>query len=200
MSGDAQKQKPAAEEQNVNADEKTITLSAEQFQQLMNRVNALENQPASQPQGPTINAMGQVTGVIKHGDTNKESYNDPTDTLKKEGRLKKFFIDDDYSIEFEVEVKEWMKDGMRHVRPRFRLYVWRTVRDEEDPEKVQGYALVQRADFKDYDYQSFKNWIMTVFYPTKVQAKTNTSEMIIDGKLVEFKESEKIEGVRVNGR
>lgn len=175
-------------------------MSAEQFQQLMNRVNALENgtqQPAPQSQ-VGINAMGQVTGTVFHGDTDKEKYEDPTEKLAKEKRFRKFTIDEDYRFEFEVVVKEWMKDGLRHAAPRFRIYVWRTVRKDEDPDVIEGYALVQRSDFKDYDYVQFYNWVETVFYPAKIKPTIKSTEMVIGGKLVEFKESEKIENVQTN--
>lgn len=181
------------------ADAKEVTITAEQFNDLMNRLNAAENavkQATSvQQQGaqPHINAAGQVAGEIWHGEKDMNKFENPADKLREEEALAKYMFD--YDFDFEIKIKEWKKDNMTHKAPRFRLYVWRNVYDDPDEdgnEKLLGYALVQKSDFKEYDYDRFKRWALSVFRPQAVKPKKQNQEVVIDGKLVEFKETENI--------
>lgn len=180
-----------ASEGSVNKNEK-IEISAEQFQNMMNRLNELEknNQvPVIEDSGPLISG-GRVIGEEVLNELNIKKYEDPTIKIKADKRWRKF--EEDHDVVFGLKVKAWTtKQGVNQKAARMTLVITRQVFDEET-DKLLGHAIVARGNFKEYDYDTFNNWVHEKLRVRKPKVrKKATDEMVIGGTAVEFVHTEK---------
>lgn len=198
-----------------------VTMSQEQFDHLLQRIEDLESvkQPA-QP-GVQLNAQGGVTGVIERYSVNPAHYKNPIEMLYDLPQLKRYAMRENYEIRWTVTpVKYQTASGTWFVEPKFELILLRRMFDDEDPTIELGTKIVLgRAAFfedppaniieaeqagvssDDLDSGEFQEkmrmyryafWLMERLNPRKPQStKQDITQKVIGGKMYEMEVSVK---------
>jgi hypothetical protein len=130
----------------------TVTLTTEQFQDMMDRLSNLEQQKPESPQPqsaiPRIDqATGQAIGVTEKHSINPNDYKDPTEALYNLPELRRFAFRENYVLRWTVTPTRYQTAfGTWFVEPRFELTLLRRRFDEEGVERPDK-IIVGRASF-----------------------------------------------------
>jgi hypothetical protein len=197
-----------------------VTLTKEQFDALMNRINKLENEKVTQPvaQGPVVTASG-VVGTKEKYPVNKSLYEDPRERLYDEKRLSRFNLRENYTLYWHIDISRYQTaQGLWFQEPRFELELRRKDLDEDGNSK--GEFVIQKfVGHEDYDaavdiaqalgievdpdfskqfidemrYHQMRLWLEELFFPPKEIKSQNTGkhERVVGGKVVTFYENPK---------
>lgn len=213
----AREEKAAAPEKQ----EPQVTIPESQLNELLERMAKLEAQKDYQPQKATISPTGQVIGIQEKFPINKGLYLhlDPRERLMSEPQLKRFALDENYSLYWDVFVSTYTtSSGVKMSEPRFELQI-RQKEFDDDGNETGEYQIAKHVSHEDYDaavelalslgmdvdpqmgvdfldemrYQNWKMFIMEIFYPPKTIKVTNSGkkEMVVDGRVVTFYENPK---------
>lgn len=137
--------RPKKEVQTEPAEQK-VTLTQEQFNQLLNRINELENKKEAAPEVavaagvpvPQLNSQGGVVGVIERYPIDPNNYKDPTDELYDTPELRRFGLRDNFVIKWSISPTRYQTAmGTWYVEPRFELTLLRKQFDEDNNEVVK---------------------------------------------------------------
>lgn len=166
-----------------------------------------------------VSAQGGIQGrVVKHS-LSSADYPDPTDRLYDDPQLRRHNLRDNYIFTWEVTGEQYSKDGVTYAEPRFTVCLYRRLFDDEDMPTGKA-ALVSRnmlhedefvaqiiADklglldnfgstkemMDEIRYRRIRDWLIPIFIPVKHEQHANhRTEMVIDGKVVEVFDTEKI--------
>lgn len=123
--------------------EQSVTLTQYQFNQLMQRINQLEQQPKPEPaqalnqvvqmQQPTVTNQG-IQGIQYKYPVDKGYYKDPTDRLYQEPELKRFALGENFIFTWSVEGIVYEKYNITYSEPKFTVELYRKMFDEEGNE------------------------------------------------------------------
>lgn len=136
---------------------KQVSMTQDQFDQLMNRLNKLEQEKATAPTPPseqaTISAGGQIIGVKEKFPINKALYAhvNPIERLFSEPRLTRFAPRENYSMYFSVQTTRYQNaQGVHMAEPRFELELRRKLLDDDGSQKGE-YVVGKFVTHEDYD-------------------------------------------------
>jgi hypothetical protein len=124
-----------------------VTLTQDQFQQMLDRIAARPETPASQEavqqafpggQAPTIDATGRVTGVIERYPIDPRFYKSPVEELYDTPELQRFNLRYNWVIEWGVTTTKYQTAmGTWYVEPRFELTLKKKQFDEDNNELIK---------------------------------------------------------------
>lgn len=165
------------------------------------------------PQETAKVANGQLTGTVEKYPLIADLYPNPTERLSEEQKLQRFAFKINYELNFEVgESRYETIDHVRTVEPKFTLELIRKVMDDEgndsggryvlgtlifheDPTAAITIARSLNMDIDESNEQEFLNemryirmrdWLISRFYPSRIEDKKQRRDVVIDGKLVQF--------------
>lgn len=128
---------PTFEPTQESTEQPTVTLTQDQFQEMLSRIESLENQKqTTQPTQSTaqLNSQGAVVGVIERFPVDPMYYKSPVDGLYDLPDLKRYAMRENYEIRWQVTPTKYQTaNGTWFVEPRFELTLLRRMFDEEDP-------------------------------------------------------------------
>lgn len=196
----------------VETPEPTTTVQTEQdyAELLRNALEAISNLTAQKTAEAPTNKLSDRYSV------NPDNYVDPTDRLANEASLGRFGFKENYELRWSMAPFKYQDvENKWHQEPRFTLDLIRVIFDEETGEKTNGryleYRLIQHEDpdsaimvatdngvdvdsFSEKDflnemrYIQARDWLFGLpnFFPQKAKAYTNTKDMVIGGKMVQY--------------
>lgn len=130
----------------TDKEKKTVTLSQDQFNTIMERLNKVEGKEASPeavaqafptgvPSGSQLGPQGQVIGVVERYPVDQKHYQDPTDALYDAPELAQFALRHNYVIRWNVTPTKYQTAmGTWYIEPRFELILLRKQFDDEGNE------------------------------------------------------------------
>jgi hypothetical protein len=174
-----------------------------------------------QPQAPQITSRGLI-GTFEKYNVDPTQYPDPCERLAKEPRLSRFAFDINYELDFKVSTTSYTTvDGINSKEPKFDIELYKIVMDEETGDPTTGRYVIRKATFhedpqaalvvareqglnvdeyneaeflNEMRYLRMRDWLVEAFYPPKTDAtKSNRSERVVGGKLVEFFEKSSVD-------
>lgn len=158
--------KPAAEkapEPQPSKPAEGVTLTQDQFNELMNRLNNAEravvniasgSQQASQTASQT--AQGRPVGISKKWSTNPKDYPDPTDKLYDLKELSRYNLRENFELKWEVEpVTYETKWGTMITEPRFNITLFRKY-FEEDGEWHGKLIKIQKGQWHEDEQAAYQ--------------------------------------------
>lgn len=130
---------------------KDVTLSQEQFDNLMNRLNSLEENKTQtvtqEPTRPPVDQFGKPTGIIQKYSVDPAHYKDPRKALSLLKELERVAFDVNYMLDWEVQQLIYeTKFGTSFSEPKFTLVLYRRMFDE-DGNPTDKRMLIQRGIF-----------------------------------------------------
>lgn len=129
-----------------------VTLTQEQFQEMMNRISDLESQkPQPQAAAPYIGESGQAIGVKEKASVNPDDYRNPVEALynffEDTPKYRRLGVRDNYEIRWSVNPTRYQTAfGTWFVEPRFELTLLRR-RFDEDGNETPSKVIVGRSSF-----------------------------------------------------
>lgn len=157
---------------------------------------------------------GKLTGTVERYSLDKNRYPDPCERLASEPRLERFAFKYNYKLEFSMSPLSYTTiDNVRMVEPKFNLKLIAKVIDPltgndtggrytlctmiffEDPEAAIAVANEQGLEVDSQNEASFLNemryirmrdWLLSAFYPEQVTTRSDTTERVINNRVVDF--------------
>jgi hypothetical protein len=138
---------------------KQVSMTQDQFDQLMTRLNKLETEKLTAPNNipldtpATVTASGQIHGVKEKYPINKALYAhvDPRERLFNEPKLSRFAPRENYTMYWDVSVTRYQtQQGVHMSEPRFELELRRNALNE-DGSKRGEYVVGKIVTHEDYD-------------------------------------------------
>lgn len=138
-----------------------VTLTQDQFNEIMSRLNAAENKLANQPQttsAPQSASQAQLTpqgvrGIQEKFPTNKALYQDqdPRERLMSEKEFSRFNLKENYELFWNIEITRYQTaQGLWLQEPRFELELRKKAFDDDG--NVRGAWQIQKlVVHEDYD-------------------------------------------------
>lgn len=194
-----------------------IVLTDEQFNGLMNRLNALENQKG---EARGTSPDGRTLGIVEKHSIEVSDYPNPTEKLYDEPALKRFALRDNYLLKFEIKgITYETKWGATIREPVFTVTLFRKQFDAEGKLankliKVQKQVLTEDEFFAKQvasqmgldlsemtlkelmdrmRYERIKRWLLSLFIPSQnAKPVRKEHQTVIDGKPVTMVETEDI--------
>lgn len=174
----------------------------------------LRNGQAPASNGPQVTTSG-VVGTIEKYVLDPARYPDPCARLAKEPKLQRFAFDMNFELEWNVKITQYdTKDGLHVKEPRFEIQLNRIIMDEETGEPTDGRYVITKGTFHEdpqaalviareqgvnvdgweekafldeMRYLRIRDWLMEAFYtPLIDKKKTNTREVVIGGRMVQY--------------
>lgn len=154
-----------------------IKVPAHSFQQLLDEVKQLKEEPKETPEEAMARFIQMVSGGAKVGksgvmgseelaSTNPNDYEDPTERLfdfcDHDPRLSRFNVRQNYRIVWVVEADSYKKDGISYRYPRFRCELLKLLFNEDGTpmtRETKDGRTVQRAAFKGRSLQKAEDEI-----------------------------------------
>lgn len=126
----------------------TVTLSQEQFQMMLDRLQKSEPTTQASPQAinqafpqgnvPTLNTLGGVVGVVERFPVDPRHYKSPVDELYEVPELRRYSMKENYVIEWKVTPTRYQTAmGTWYIEPRFELTLKKKQFDENNDELVR---------------------------------------------------------------
>lgn len=147
--------KLAAQESSPQVEKQTVTVDLEILQNLMAKVEALENNQTVKPSAEEqLTTSAQMQGVVTNTGVQgrvfkypieKSFYPDPTERLYDEPLLKRYNLRENFYFSWDVEGVEYEKYGITYAEPRFTVQLFRRIFDEDGITPSGQLALVNRA-------------------------------------------------------
>lgn len=206
-----------------------ITLSPDQLNELVTRLMA--NQTIDKSPAPSMtpgiglqtNTLGQVVGTVEKYDPNPELYPDPRERLFAEKRLRRFMMDLNYFLTWDIDSKPYPnKFGLSIVEPFFHMTLYANEFDDDSGEPTERAIVIQTIHFnEDKDialefaqekeipvteeslkevmdmarYERAKRWLFAIFFPERNFAPTNDArEEAIGGSVVKVVTKSNVKG------
>lgn len=136
---------------------KRVSMTQDQFNELMNRLNKLETEKATAPtppsEGASITAGGQIIGVKEKYPINKAMYAhvNPIERLFSEPKLSRFAPRENYNMYFSVQTTRYQNaQGIHMAEPRFELELRKKVLEDDGTQKGE-YVIGKYISHEDYD-------------------------------------------------
>lgn len=194
------------------------TIAHEDYEALKRQVEELKamfQQPVQHQPSATLSSSG-ITGTVEKYVVDPNFYPDPTQRLLDEPRLAQFGMRINFEISFQISVDSYETiDKVRMKEPRFTLELLRVVFDEEgnptngryvlsrlilheDPQaaiiiaRERGLQIDdtnEKAFLDEMRYLRFRDWLIEAFYPPRSTAKAEMRDMVVDGRMVQFYET-----------
>lgn len=130
----------AARAKNINkettVEKDNVTLTQEQFNALMERLNALESSKTDSLPGnhstPELNHQGRVAGVMQKYAVDARDYEDPCPDLMNIPELERFAFKQNYFLLWDVEAVQYENRwGVAYSEPRFVLKLMKRLFEED---------------------------------------------------------------------
>ena len=183
--------------------------SAPSIDELVRQIEELKrNQFFSQPQ--------PARAVTKYS-INPKDYPDPRERLSNETRLETEAFKQNFLMEWQVgRVSYDAKDGVNYTEPKFKLELWRWIRNPKTNEITNKRFLVKKVTlFEDPDaaiyaaheagvevppqmepafldemrYLRLRDWVFDVFWPQPAEEKAGIREEVIGNRVVQVLET-----------
>lgn len=194
-----------------------VTLTQEQFQSLMSRLDKVENSKTENEASDSgFDKFGKPQGVIQRYSIDPSYYKNPLDRLYDLAELVRFSLKDNYELTWNVEqVVYETKYGTSMADPKFTIVLKRKVYDNsgelttkrilvqtgvffEDPiasiaEAVKLGLSIDNANSSEFLEQMrflrYKQWLVDIFNP-QLPSTTNKriTEEVIDGKVYQIED------------
>ena len=198
--------------------DKTVTLTEDQFQALMERLNKVENSATvtEAPQNNGFDQFGRPVGVIQRYSVDPNNYKDPREDLASLPELERVAFKHNYMLEWDIDQLIYdTKYGTSFADPKFTLVLYRKMFDEdgqpngkriliqtgiffEDPaasiKEAAALGLpIDNANSREFLEQMrflrYKAWLLDIFNPKRLTStKKKVTQMVIDNKVVEVED------------
>lgn len=173
-----------------------------------------QNAASGNNNGPALGANGRIQGVITKASINPADYPDPTDRIKEEQRLAPYAFSLNYDMTFKVtSVQYETKAGVNYIEPQFNIELLRVVRDDstgedtgrryvigklvihDDPQTALMIAHANGFDsnamsetdlLNEMRYIQIRDWVFESFFAPLSVNREDRSEMVVNGKVVQF--------------
>lgn len=144
--------------------EPTVSLTQDQFQALMERLNKLESSktetlPTAPNDAVQLNNLGKAVGIMHKYSVNPDDYDDPREKLMSLPALERFAFRTNYFLKWDVEQTIYeTKFGTSYAEPRFELRLYKRLFEDDgtptpDIDKATGQQKVDeqgRPQYKSY--------------------------------------------------
>lgn len=200
------------------AKDTNVTLTQEQFQALMERLNKVENSATvtEAPQNNGFDQHGRPVGVIQRYSVDPNNYKDPRDDLAKLPELERVAFSHNYMLEWDIDQLIYdTKYGTSFADPKFTLVLYRKMFNEdgepngkriliqtgiffEDPaasiKEAAALGLpIDNANSREFLEQMrflrYKAWLLDIFNPKRLTStKKKVTQMVIDNRVVEVED------------
>lgn len=218
------KEKVAEQEEDKKVEDTRVSITKAQLDTLMQRISDLEGkgQLGAQTSTPVNPQTGRPQSVIYKYPVEPSGYPDPSGKLAQEPELRRFAIEDNYIIRWDVDGMVYeTKWGSTVAEPKFTVTLYRKMYDENGKLKDQM-ILVQRLvlfedevftkklahelDIKETDidklmnvvrYERIKRWLLDVFQAgphPRHRSSSRQRQAVIDGKPVIMVDTEEVLG------
>lgn len=182
-----------------------VESSNEDVSALLKRIEELEQRQFFSPQ------VQQAVKAITKYSINPKDWFDPTPRLADEPRLQEHAFKQNYVLKWEVGRVNYQKDGVNYTEPKFKLELWRWVRDSETNELTQkqfrrkkgtffedpdaaiqmaidrGHEIddtLQKPFLDEMRYLRMRDWLFEIFYPIPAKPQDGVREEVIGNTLV----------------
>ena len=175
---------------------------------------------ASMWPGARVSATGGIQGTVEKYPIDPSYYPNPLDRLYDDPAFKRHALRDNYLLTFNVEgLRYETADKLWYTEPQFTVELYRYIFDDDDNPTGQVarisrtifledefYATIvadkmgilsefsdRREMMNEIRYVTIKNWLIGMFTKPHLQHfKKQPREMVIDGKVVEVRDTEDI--------
>lgn len=185
----------------------------ETVEALLKRIEELEQRNFFQQPQPVVKAVTKWS-------IDPKDYPDPTERLANESRLEEHAFKQNFILKWEVGRVNYQHDSVNYTEPKFRLELWKWIRDEDTNEKTTKQFRVHKATFfEDPDaaiqlardrghevdenaqkpfldemrYLRMLDWLLEIFYPQPIKNKESVREEVIGNRLVPVLETSSAE-------
>jgi hypothetical protein len=216
----------------IAAQPQLITLTPEQLDTLVSRLVAGQiTDKAPSPSmtagvglrpGIQTNHMGQIVGTEQKWDIDPNHYPNPIDRLMSEPRLRRFSMDDNYFLTWDITSKPYeTKYGYSVQEPFFHMTLYMNMFDDQG-EDTGSAIVVQTLHFNEDQqiaieyaaelgievtadnlkevmniarYERAKRWLLAIFFPERnFQATNDAKEQAIGGQVVKVVTKSNVKG------
>lgn len=195
-----------------------VTLTQDQFDEIMARLKAAENQ-ASQP-APQAPQAAPKTGIIEKFPINPKFYPSPVEELYELPELRRFAMRQNFEIRYKVYTTKYqVASGEWYMEPRFEITLLRR-RFDDDGNELKNKIIIGRASFFEdppanileadlaglavdevetiegaaaMRFYRYKTWIIGKLQPRKVTSSDPAERLeVINGQVYQIETSEKV--------
>ena len=200
----------ARKAKEVDESKQEASVANETVDALLRRIEQLEKERFFTP------PVQQAVQAITKYSTLPQDWPNPCERLANEPALQEHAFKQNFTLKWEVGKVNYKKDGVNYTEPKFRIELWRWMRDPETQQLTTKQYRVHRATFfEDPDaavqvasekgieiddqfrkafldemrYLRIRDWLMEIFYPQPAARPESVREEVVGNRLVRVLET-----------